>query len=134
MLRSVFACSFLLCAACSQKVCEESPTTASGTFAPKKICSGDLIFEDDFDKFDLKKWQHENTLAGGGVSTIIALMDVAYEFQLQNWEFQWYTNNRSNSFVDNGTLFIKPSLTADTFGEKFLTSGTLDINGGSPAD
>lgn len=34
-------------------------------------CSGDVIFEDTFDKLDLKKWQHENTLAstlaGGGV-------------------------------------------------------------------
>ena len=32
------------------------------------FCSGDLIFEDTFDTFDLRKWQHENTLAGGGVS------------------------------------------------------------------
>lgn len=32
------------------------------------ICSGDLIFEDNFDFFDFKKWEHENTLGGGGVS------------------------------------------------------------------
>lgn len=49
--------------------CTESITTVSGPYAPKgKICSGDLIFEDNFDKLDLKIWQHENTLTGGGVS------------------------------------------------------------------
>lgn len=79
--------------------------------------SGDLIFEDDFTTLDLKKWQHEQTLGGGG-----------------NWEFQWYTNNRSNSYVEDGYLNIRPTLVADTFGNDFLYSGTLDINGGSPAD
>lgn len=33
-----------------------------------QYCSGDLIFEDTFDMFDTRKWQHENTLSGGGVS------------------------------------------------------------------
>lgn len=37
--------------------------TANGQY-----CSGDLIFEDTFDVFDLRKWQHENTLSGNGVS------------------------------------------------------------------
>lgn len=36
--------------------------------ATGQYCSGDLIFEDTFDLFDLRKWQHENTLSGGGVS------------------------------------------------------------------
>lgn len=48
--------------------CSKTETTCSGTSAPSKICSGDLIFEDNFDTFDLKKWQHEISLAGGGVS------------------------------------------------------------------
>ena len=26
----------------------------------------------------------------------------------QNWEFEHYTNNRSNSYVRDGKLFIKP--------------------------
>jgi len=26
----------------------------------------------------------------------------------QNWEFQYYTNNRTNSYVRDGKLFIKP--------------------------
>lgn len=67
MLRSLL-CLFLFSAIYCEEICEESRTTTSGTFAPKKFCSGDLIFEDDFDTFNLKKWQHENTLAGGGVS------------------------------------------------------------------
>lgn len=76
------------------KKCEPSVTTASGTHVLKStlahkasgvgsvggnvgsgggntagpFCSGDLIFEDTFDTFDLRKWQHESTLAGGSVS------------------------------------------------------------------
>ncbi|KAJ8935956.1 hypothetical protein NQ318_015791, partial [Aromia moschata] len=84
-----------------------SLTTASGTHAPQgKICSGDLIFEDTFDKLNLKK----------------------------NWEFEWYLNNRTNSFTDNGVLHIKPTLLAEETGNDFLYSGTLEIYGGSPAD
>lgn len=99
--------------------CEPSPTTTSGTYGTHTgtYCSGDVIFEDTFDKLDLKKWEHENTLAGGG-----------------NFEFQWYTNNRSISFCDEGHLFIKPALTSDAFGETYLTHGSLNLHGRSPAD
>ncbi|XP_077292734.1 beta-1,3-glucan-binding protein-like isoform X2 [Arctopsyche grandis] len=98
--------------------CDPTVTTVSGTYAPtNKICSGNLIFEESFDSFDVRKWQHENTLSGGG-----------------NWEFQWYNNNRTNSYVQSGHLVIKPSLLADQFGEEFLSSGTLNIEGGAPAD
>jgi hypothetical protein len=48
-----------------------------------------LIFSDNFDKFDLKTWKHEITMGGGG-----------------NWEFEMYTNNRTNSFVQDGKLHI----------------------------
>lgn len=48
--------------------CTPSLTTVSGTHAPITVCSGALIFADDFEEFDLEKWQHENTLSGGGVS------------------------------------------------------------------
>ena len=33
-----------------------------------------LVYYDDFNKFQLNKWSHESTLGGGG-----------------NWEFEWYT-------------------------------------------
>lgn len=49
-----------------------SVTTVSGTHAPQgRICSGDLIFEDNFNEFSLPVWQHELTLGGGGVSTFL---------------------------------------------------------------
>lgn len=36
--------------------------------------------------------------------------------------------------MEKEILMIKPRLVADEYGETFLYSGTLDINGGSPAD
>lgn len=48
--------------------CIPSVTTVSGTHAPGGvICSGQLLFEDDFNSFDLNKWSHEITIGGGGV-------------------------------------------------------------------
>lgn len=48
--------------------CKPSITTASGSSAPQQICSGQLIFEDNFEKLDKKKWEPQVTLWGGGVS------------------------------------------------------------------
>ncbi|EDS42144.1 gram-negative bacteria binding protein [Culex quinquefasciatus] len=115
----VLAC--LLAAALAEEgspKCTPSPTTASGSQARAgPYCSGDLIFEDNFNHLDFEKWEHENTLAGGG-----------------NWEFQWYTNNRANSYCENGIFYIRPTAVADDTGEGFLSSGTLNIHGGQPAD
>lgn len=76
-----------------------------------------LIFDDEFNHLDYSKWQHELTLSGGG-----------------NWEFEWYTNNRTNSFVKDGVLYMQPSPTADNIGENALEHGDLNIWGGAPAD
>ena len=78
-----------------------------------------LAFEEEFTTFDLSRWKHEITLAGGG-----------------NWEFQAYSNNRTNSYVDNGVLYIQPTLLADDIGTaSVVTPGTtLDYWGGTPAD
>ncbi|XP_055613773.1 beta-1,3-glucan-binding protein-like, partial [Uranotaenia lowii] len=102
-----------------RKRCTPSPTTASGSVIQRgrKFCSGELVFEDNFDFFDFEIWEHENTLAGGG-----------------NWEFQWYTNNRSNSFVEDGVLYLKPTLTSQEFGDGFLSSGTLSLLGNRPVE
>eukprot|EP01083_Nonionella_stella_P050249 133712_1 len=79
---------------------------------------GNLIFDEEFNEFNLSRWQHEITLSGGG-----------------NWEFEYYTNNRSNSYVKDGVLYIKPTLTNNTFTSPgFMTSGTIDLWGGAPAD
>lgn len=80
-----------------------------------------LIFNEDFSKgLDFSTWKHELTLGGGG-----------------NWEFQYYINNRSNSYVQNKTLVIKPTLTADRLGARQVDGSlptTLDIWGSAPAD
>lgn len=90
--------------------CNPTPTTAKGTHAPRNFCSGDLIFEDNFDTFDLNKCQHAVTMAGG-----------------ENYEFQWVVNDRNNTYTSNGILHIRPTLTSDLFGEQFVTSGTVEI-------
>jgi beta-glucanase (GH16 family) len=78
-----------------------------------------LVFSDEFNDFDLSVWQHEITASGEG-----------------NWEFEYYTNNRSNSYVRDSILYLKPTLTADTLGDQsLLWSGyTLELWGGTPAD
>lgn len=94
--------------------CVPSKTKASGSKAPNQICSGQLIFEDNFDSIDKSKWKFENTLAGGG-----------------NWEFQWYPgHDRKNAYTSNGNLHIAPTTTASIFGENYLTSARVVI----PAD
>merc|ERR1712136_444635 len=97
-------------AGCSSYPC------ASGCDSSAAPCNG-LIFEELWDDLNMERWQHEITMGGGG-----------------NWEFEYYGNNRSNSYVRDNTLFIKPTLTSDNYGEAFLTSGTLDLWGASPAD
>jgi len=80
--------------------------------------SESIIFQDDFDYFNLSIWKHEITMSGGG-----------------NWEFEMYLNNRSISYVNDSKLYIKPSLLADQVGENFVKGGlTMDLWGGSPAD
>nr|AGT42010.1 lipopolysaccharide and beta-1,3-glucan-binding protein [Meretrix meretrix] len=78
-----------------------------------------MIFEDNFDSLNLDVWEHEITAGGGG-----------------NWEFQYYTNNRTNSYVRDGKLFIKPTLTIESLndGPDSLTKGALDIWGSQPGD
>ena len=76
-----------------------------------------LIFFDDFTDFNFNVWEHERTLSGGG-----------------NWEFEWYVNNRSNSYVKDGVLYMKPTFTQDYIGEQNLRSGIVNIWGGQPAD
>uniref|UniRef100_A0A182KD84 GH16 domain-containing protein n=1 Tax=Anopheles christyi TaxID=43041 RepID=A0A182KD84_9DIPT len=114
------ACCLLVAIALAEpdSKCVNSLTTASGTrVKPGPYCSWDLIFEDNFNSLDFETWEHENTLSGGG-----------------NWEFQWYQNNRSNSYCENGIFYIRPTLLADDTGEAFLSSGTLNIHGSEPAN
>ncbi|VDI27006.1 Hypothetical predicted protein, partial [Mytilus galloprovincialis] len=101
----------------SQTAGLSSGVTGSQNGSSGGSSGGGSGFMDDFNTLDFSTWEHEITAGGGG-----------------NWEFQYYTNNRSNSYVKDGTLFIKPTLTSDHYGEKFLTSGSLELWGGSNAD
>lgn len=47
--------------------CKPSITSANGTAASKELCSGSLIFEENFDQLDKQKWQPEVSFWGGGV-------------------------------------------------------------------
>jgi len=71
---------------------------------------GALIFDEEFNDLDESKWTHFVSGWRGG-----------------NWEFQYYRNNRKNSYVKDGVLYLKPSLTADEYGEDFLNSGSLNL-------
>ena len=83
------------------------------------ILSKTLIFNEDFDKLNFKTWKHDITLSGGG-----------------NWEFELYHNNRTNSYVNNGVLYITPTLTEDQIGPDNLRGNNfvMDLWGGSPAE
>ena len=76
-----------------------------------------LIFQDDFNTLNFDTWEHETTLSGGG-----------------NWEFEWYLNNRSNSYVKDGVLYLLPTLTADAITEEAMMYGEMDIWGSTPTD
>mmetsp|Transcript_6707 Transcript_6707/g.9379 ORF Transcript_6707/g.9379 Transcript_6707/m.9379 type:complete len:382 (-) Transcript_6707:555-1700(-) len=83
-----------------------------------KLSQCGIVFEDDFDTLDFDVWKHEITFGGARGST---------------WEFQYYTNNRTNSFVRDGKLHIQPSLT-DIVPIDSDTPVTLDLSGGSPGE
>ena len=76
-----------------------------------------LIFDEEFKTFNHTLWQHEITMSGGG-----------------NWEFEYYTNNRTNSFVKEGVMHLQPTLTVDTVGENTLRTGDLNLWGSAPGD
>ncbi|XP_052817726.1 beta-1,3-glucan-binding protein-like [Mya arenaria] len=69
-----------------------------------------LVLRDDFNTLDRNNWDFEVSMYGG-----------------YNWEIQVYTNDVKNIFTRNGHLFIKPTLTSDSYGEAYLHSGTMDV-------
>ncbi|KAJ1519914.1 hypothetical protein ONE63_004152 [Megalurothrips usitatus] len=67
-----------------------------------------LVFSEEFNTLDPSVWTHLVTAWRGG-----------------NQEFQYYRNDRRNSYVRGGVLFLKPTLTAREFGDAFLYTGRL---------
>lgn len=98
-------------------ICLLAPFTSSAFIKDPVKCASwpCLIFSDDFTSLDHSIWEHMKTCAATG-----------------NKEFQYYTNNRTNSFIKDGVLFIKPTLTNETYDDEFLISGTLDLWGSTP--
>ena len=82
------------------------------------VRSQSLIFDEEFQTLNLSRWQHEITLGGGG-----------------NWEFELYSNNRTNSYVRDGVLYIQPTFLADDIGDANVKSGyMMDLWGSVPGD
>jgi len=97
-----------------------APTLARGNSQYNEV----LIFHDDFNHLNMRKWKHELTMGGGG-----------------NWEFEMYVNSRRNSYVRDGVLFLKPTLSEEFFGETVVMGGhtdwqqnRVDMWGSTPAD
>lgn len=81
-------------------------------------CVTKLVFYDDFEKLDFKKWRHDLTLAGGG-----------------NHEFQVYENNRTTTYTNNSILFIQPVPLDEKIGANAVRNNSYyDLWGGSPGD
>ena len=90
-------------------------SAAGGPTAPG-VRQMTLILDEEFDTLNLSLWHHEITLSGGG-----------------NWEFEYFNNNRTNSYVKDSVLYIQPTLLADEIGEANLKSGyRMDIWGSTP--
>jgi len=75
--------------------------------------SESLVWSDEFDTLDDEIWSH--------LVTTYPLDD-----------FQYYRNNRANSWVSDGYLHMMPTLTAAEYGEDFLYSGKLDLTTENP--
>ncbi|PSN52726.1 hypothetical protein C0J52_06148 [Blattella germanica] len=88
--------------------CEQSKTLMSG----KPACQGQLIFEEDFNTLDSKKWAHDVKISGS-----------------PDFEFVAYTSDPGNSYVHDGILHVKPILTTEVYGENFVNQGNLQLNG-----
>ena len=78
-----------------------------------------LVWSDEFERLDEKKWSHLVTTHPPE-------------------DFQYYRDDRANSWVRGGHLHIMPTLTGIQYGEQFLYSGTLDLRreefGGRPCN
>jgi len=82
-----------------------TPTTSACIVSP--YGDGCLVpdLSDEFDTFNISKWTHTVTMSGAG-----------------NGEFEMYVPDAANSFVQNGSLRIHPSYTADWFHEFMCTN------------
>lgn len=93
----------------SEKTCIPSKTKVRG----RSVCSGELIFEDNFDSLNWTKWKKE----------------IRLPIDLGDAEFVLYHNRPENCYIQGGNLFIVPTLLEDVpgFDETRIRSGTIDL-------
>lgn len=58
----------------------------------------------------MHRWEHEITMGGSG-----------------NGEFEMYHNDRTNSYVKDGVLYLQPTLSAEKIGEDKVKHGYYDL-------
>ncbi|XP_076438938.1 beta-1,3-glucan-binding protein-like [Babylonia areolata] len=70
------------------------------------------VFHDDFTsgRIDPSKWTHDIMAVGRS-----------------SGHFQMWTPEKANSYVQNGILYIRPTLTVDRFGQDIVNHGTIDV-------
>ncbi|KAJ7058149.1 glycoside hydrolase family 16 protein [Mycena amicta] len=83
--------------------------TSVDKFKDSQLCK---VLEDDFSSFDLSNtWTRDVQLGGFG-----------------NGEFQIASSFDNNSYVQNGNLYIMPTLTSDAYGADKVNSGTITLD------
>ena len=89
---------------------ETSTSTATSTTTEETTTEHpnlELVFHENWENFD--NWNH------------------MVSFNVHNNEFQYYRDNRKNSYLENNSLVINATLTADEHSDWFLHDGTLDL-------
>lgn len=111
----LFAVFALATSAAQSDGCEPTPTTVSGTAAPKgTLCKGQLLLNENFDLLDSSLWKHEVRLTGQVITFVICRQpEMVTYLAHQNGEFQWYTDDPANAFITGGVLNLMPTLTTD---------------------
>ncbi|XP_034239466.1 beta-1,3-glucan-binding protein 1-like isoform X2 [Thrips palmi] len=88
--------------------CELSATHVNG----RPACKGEVVFEENWNSLDRRKWSHEVKISGS-----------------PDFEFCIYAQHPENTFVKNGWLHLKASLTNDKYGDDFVRKGNLQLEG-----
>uniref|UniRef100_A0A1B6JWP9 Uncharacterized protein n=1 Tax=Homalodisca liturata TaxID=320908 RepID=A0A1B6JWP9_9HEMI len=86
------------------RTCHLSKTTING----RKVCSGDVIFEEQFSSPLGEKWKHTIKIS-----------------EAPDYEFAVFQANPKNSFVSQNKLVIKPTILDDLH----VLTGSLDLEG-----
>ncbi|XP_052126948.1 beta-1,3-glucan-binding protein-like isoform X2 [Frankliniella occidentalis] len=94
--------------AAAEQPCTRSLTSVNG----RLVCQGELLFLENFDVTDLSAgpWRHDVRIAGQ-----------------PDFEFTTFTRSEANTYVVNGQLVIRPTLTDDVYGKDFVRTGKLRL-------